>query len=184
MFFGLETHAAIEIYTCLEFPMYPHTEGVALHRYNIVVCYISSELLWKGDGGCSTQSGGSVPVDQVGVGWVCTIVNGAGVPWLCALHNHSGCISHVKFYIKDVNLCHLCREMNDVSAWWQNLLTTITHMHTSALCLLDIYHTSFIHFYFISCLISMMLPWSLLVLLMVLLLRACCGCNCQELMSY
>ena len=31
--------------TCLEFPMYPHTEGVAFHRYNIVVCYISSELL-------------------------------------------------------------------------------------------------------------------------------------------
>ena len=107
--------------TCLEFPMYPHTEGVAFHRYNIVVCYISSELLWKGDGSCSQEGGGSVPVDKVGVGWVYTIVNGAGIPWLekCALHNHSGCISHVNMYIKDVSIYAACG-----GRWmtWQNLL--------------------------------------------------------------
>ena len=39
-----------------------------------------------------TLGGGSVPVDQVGVGWVCTIVNGTGVPWLKerALHKGAG----------------------------------------------------------------------------------------------
>ena len=90
--------------------MYPQAYRVAFHRYNIVVCYISSELLRKGDGGGSIEGRGGVTVDQVGVGWVCTIVNGAGIPWLekCALHNHSSCISHVNIYIKDVNIYATC----------------------------------------------------------------------------
>ena len=95
--------------TCLEPPTHPHTHGVAFHRYNIVVCYVSSEPLREGDGCHSTLGGGGVPVDQVGVGWVCTIVNGAGVPWLkCALHKHSGWISCVNMYIKNVNICDTC----------------------------------------------------------------------------
>ena len=69
-------------------PPYPHTLRTAHCRHNVVVGGVSSELLREGNGGHSTQCGGGVPVDQVSVGWVCTIVNGAGVPWLkeCALH--------------------------------------------------------------------------------------------------
>ena len=77
--------------TCMECPSYPHTLGVALCRYNVVVGSVSSELMREGDDGRSTLGGGGVPVDQVGVGWVHTIVNGAGVPWLnkCALKKGS-----------------------------------------------------------------------------------------------
>ena len=83
--------------TCLEPPLHPHTLGAALCRHNVVVGGVSSESLRENDGGHSTLGGGSVPVDQVGVGWVCTIVNGAGILWLkkCALHKHIAWISGV-----------------------------------------------------------------------------------------
>ena len=68
----------------------------AHYRHNVVVGGVPSEPLRESDGCHSTLGGGGVPVDQVGVGWVCTIVNSAGVLWLkCALHNHSSCISGV-----------------------------------------------------------------------------------------
>ena len=79
------------IHTSLESSPYPHTLGAAHCRHNVVVSGVSSETLGEVDGGCSIQCGGGVPVNQVGVGWVCTIGNGAGVPWLekCALHKHT-----------------------------------------------------------------------------------------------
>ena len=63
-------------------PPYSHTLGAALCRHNVVVVDVSSELLREGDGCNSTQGGGGVPIDQVGIGWICTILNGAVVPWL------------------------------------------------------------------------------------------------------
>ena len=60
-------------------------QGVALcrhHRHNVVVGGVSSEPLREGNDDHSTRGGGGVLVDQVGIGWVCTIVNGASVSWL------------------------------------------------------------------------------------------------------
>ena len=76
------THLEIYDSTCLESPLYPHTLGAAHCRHSVVVGGVSSEPLRERDSSHSTLGGGGVPVDQVGVGWVCTIVNGAGVPWL------------------------------------------------------------------------------------------------------
>ena len=94
--------------TCLECPSYPHTLGAALCRHNVVVGGVSSEPLREGDGGHSTLGGGGVPVDQVGVGWVCTIVNGVGVPWLtyCAIHKDIVWISCINMNPK--NVCTTC----------------------------------------------------------------------------
>ena len=77
--------------TWLKPPLHPHTTGVALCRYSVVVGGVSSESLRECDSGCSTIGVGGVPVDQIGVGWVCTIVNSAGVPWLenCTLHKRT-----------------------------------------------------------------------------------------------
>ena len=68
-------------------PSYPHTQRVTLCRHNVVVGSISSELLGEGDGALSTWDIGGVPI--VGVGLVCTIVNGTDVFFLrkCAFHN-------------------------------------------------------------------------------------------------
>ena len=71
-----------------ETPSYPHTLGVALCRYGVVIGGVSSESMRESNGCHSTLGEGGVPVDQVGVGWYRPIVNGAGVPWLiyyCAL---------------------------------------------------------------------------------------------------
>jgi len=76
------THLEIYDCTCLESPLHPLTMRAAHCRHNVVVGGVSSEPLRECDGCHSTLGGGGVPVDQVGVGWVCTIVNGAGVPWL------------------------------------------------------------------------------------------------------
>ena len=79
--------------TCSECPTQPHTLGSTLCRHNEVVISVSLEVLREGDGGHSALSGGGVPVDQVGVRWVCTIVNGASVHWLKnAIHK---CICYV-----------------------------------------------------------------------------------------
>ena len=66
--------------TCFKVPLHPHTLGIAYRRHNVEG--VSSEPLREGDGGHLTQGGGGVPVDQVGVGWVSTILNGAVVTWL------------------------------------------------------------------------------------------------------
>ena len=68
--------------TCLESPSYPLTLGAAHYRHSVVVGNVSYKTLRECDGGYSTLGGGGILVDQVGVGWVCTIVNGASVPWL------------------------------------------------------------------------------------------------------
>ena len=74
--------------TCPKAPPYPHTLRVTFCRYNVVVGGVSSQFLREDNGGYSTQCEGGVPVDQVGIGWVCTIVNSAVVFSLkkCALH--------------------------------------------------------------------------------------------------
>ena len=61
---------------------------LAFCRHNVVVGDVLSDLLREGNVGHLSLGGCGVTVVQVGVGWVCTIVNGAGVPWLieCALH--------------------------------------------------------------------------------------------------
>ena len=95
------------ISTCLESPPFPHTLGAAHYRHSVVVGGVSSEPLRESDGGHSTLGGGGVPVDQVGVGWVCTIVNSAGVSWLkCALHKCIAWISCVNMDTK--NTCTTC----------------------------------------------------------------------------
>ena len=150
MFLCLQTQPFIN--TCLESPTHPHTHGVVFHRYNIVICYVSSEFPRKGDGGSLICSTGSVPVDQVGVGWVCTIVNGAGVPWPkeCALHKDIAWISCVNMYIKNVNIYATCggRSMTLCECKIANLMTMITCIDTSAL--------HFMYSYLISCLIFTM----------------------------
>ena len=88
--------------TCLESPWYPHTLGAAHCRHNVAVGGVPFKSLRECDGGHSTEGGGHVPIDQVGVGWVCAIVNGAGVPWLkCALHKHIAWISGVNMDSKN-----------------------------------------------------------------------------------
>ena len=52
----------------LKSPLHHHTLGAAHCRHNVVVGGVCSELLREGDGCHLTQGGGSVPVDQVGVG--------------------------------------------------------------------------------------------------------------------
>ena len=71
-------------------------------RHNVVVGGVPSEPLRECDSSHSTLGGGGVPVDQVGVGWICTIVNSAGVPWLkCALHKCIAWISGVNMSSKN-----------------------------------------------------------------------------------
>ena len=72
----------------MKLPLHPYTLGGALCRHSVVVGGVSSQPLREADGGSSIQGGGGIPVDQVGVRWVRTIVNGAVVPWLkkCALY--------------------------------------------------------------------------------------------------
>ena len=83
------THAGA--YTSFKSPTNPDTMRVAFCRHNIVVSSVISESLRESDGGCLTQGGGSIFMDQVGVGWVCTIVNAAIVHWMkCAFDK---CIS-------------------------------------------------------------------------------------------
>ena len=94
--------------TCFKAPLHLHTLGAAHCRHNVEG--VSSEPLRECDSGLSTQGGGGVPVNQVGVGWVRTVVNGAGVPWLekYALHKHIVWISCVDMYSKDVNIYITC----------------------------------------------------------------------------
>ena len=83
-------HTKAFIHTRWKLPLHLHTLRAVLCRHNVIVGGVSSEFLRENDDGQSTPGvGGGVPVDQVGVGRVCTIVNGAGVPWLnkYALHN-------------------------------------------------------------------------------------------------
>ena len=96
--------------TYLKSPLNPHTLCSVLHRHDVVVGGVCSEHLREGDGGLSTKGGGGVPVDQVGVGWVCTIVNSAGIFWLknCALHKHISWICDINTNPKDVNVNATC----------------------------------------------------------------------------
>ena len=82
----------------------------AHYRHSVVVGGVPSKSLRECDGSHSTLGGGGVPVDQVGVGWVCTIVNGAGIPWLknCALHIHISWICDINTNPKDVNVNATC----------------------------------------------------------------------------
>ena len=88
---NLVTYIKALVPTWLESPLHSHTTRVALCRYNVVVGGVSSEALRESDSGCLTLGGGGIPVEQVGVGWVSTIVNAAGVFWLknCALHKRT-----------------------------------------------------------------------------------------------
>ena len=70
--------------------MHSNTLGATLCRHNVVVGGISSDPPRQSDGGCFIQGGGGFPVDQVSVGRVCTIVNGAVVIWLEKNALHSG----------------------------------------------------------------------------------------------
>ena len=75
--------------TYLKTPPNPHTQRVSFCRHNVVVGGVFFELLREADGCHSTWDVRGVPIDQIGVGWVCTIVNGTCVFSLkeCALHN-------------------------------------------------------------------------------------------------
>ena len=96
-----------QLCTGLESPPFPHTLGAAQCRHNVVVGGVPSEPLRESDSSHSTLGGGGVPIDQVGVGWVCTILNGTGVPWLkCALHKHIVWISRLNMNPK--NTCTTC----------------------------------------------------------------------------
>ena len=76
------TYTKSYIHTCLKLPLHLHTLRAVLCRHNVIVGGVSSEFLRESDGGHSTLGGGGIPVDQVGEGWVCTIVNGTGISWL------------------------------------------------------------------------------------------------------
>jgi len=73
--------------TCSECPTHSLTPQGIICRHNKVISGVPLDLLREGDGGHSTLGGGGITIDQVGVRWISTIVNGAGVPWLKhALH--------------------------------------------------------------------------------------------------
>ena len=60
------------------------------------------EVLGEGNGGYLTQSGGGVAVDQVGVRWICTIVNSAVViRFKCALYKYICCVGQVNIHPKE-----------------------------------------------------------------------------------
>ena len=71
-----------QLCTCFKASLHPHTLGATHCRHNVVVSGGFTEPLREGDGCHLTLGGGGVLVDQVGVRWVCTIVNGADVSWL------------------------------------------------------------------------------------------------------
>ena len=73
-------HTKAYIHTRWKLPLHLHTLRAVLCRHNVIVGGVSSEFLRENDDGHSTQGGGGVPVVQVGIGWVGTIVNGTGVP--------------------------------------------------------------------------------------------------------
>ena len=95
--------------TCSKPSSHSHTLGATFCRCNIVVGSVFTEPLRECDGSLSTKGWGGVPVDQVGVGWVCTIVNGAGVPWLNknALHKGTWQVGSVNMNCK-VNVSATC----------------------------------------------------------------------------
>ena len=78
---------------------------------------IFTKALREGDGCHLTLGGGGVLVDQVGVGWVCTIVNSAGVPWLieCAFYKHTSWINWVDTNFK-VSVCDICGKKCDTDS--------------------------------------------------------------------
>ena len=65
--------------TCSESALHPYTLEVTHCRYDIVISSISFEFLGKGDSCQMIYGGGVVSAVQVGVGWICTIVNSADV---------------------------------------------------------------------------------------------------------
>ena len=83
--------------TCSKPSTDPHTLGAAHCSDNVVVGSVSSELLREDNSSDSILGGGSVPVVQVGVEWVCTIVNDAVVDWLnkCALKKGSQLVGDI-----------------------------------------------------------------------------------------
>lgn len=73
--------------TSSECPTHSLTPQGLICRHNKVISGVPLDLLREGDGGHSTLGSGGITVDEVGVIWISTIVNGAGVPWLKhALH--------------------------------------------------------------------------------------------------
>ena len=94
-------------HTCSKCSSNPHTLRVALSRHNEVVDGVSLEVLGEGYGGRSIQGGGGITVDQVGVRWICTIVNSAGVPWLKhTVHKYTCWVPGVNTHTKIV--CATC----------------------------------------------------------------------------
>ena len=63
--------------------------------------------------------GGGVPVDQVGVGWVCAIVNGAVVSWpkKCALYPCIAWVNWVDTNFK-VSVCVIYGERYVILTSW------------------------------------------------------------------
>ena len=72
--------------TCSESPSHLHTLVSALCRHNVVVVGVSFQLLSEGGGGILIHCGQGVLISQVGVGWVCTILNSAVIPSLKNAH--------------------------------------------------------------------------------------------------
>ena len=105
--------------TCSESLLHPHTLCTAHYQHNVVVVIVFVKLFRESNVGHLTLGGGGVPVDQVGVGWVCTIFNGAVVPWLkeYALHNCIGWITGININIKGVNICATSGKKYNTMTW-------------------------------------------------------------------
>ena len=89
-----------------------HTLGTALCRHNVVVVSVSFELLSEGDGDILIHCIQGVLISQVGVGWVCTILNSAVIPShkKCTLHNCITRIRGVNTNLKNVHICAIYGE--------------------------------------------------------------------------
>ena len=96
--------------TCSKCSPQPHTLRAALCRHSEVVSGFCLEATGKGDGGHSIQGRGGVSGGQVGVRWICAIVNSAGVPWLKhTVHKYACCVVGVNTHTK-INVCSACRQ--------------------------------------------------------------------------
>lgn len=110
--FKLYTSDYIQVPTRSESPTDSFTLGGSHSRHNVVVCGSFLKVPREGDGdGLSLCCRGGITVDQVGIKWVCTIVNGAAVPWLKCAHNKCICyVGWVNIHCKSITAT--CGE------WW------------------------------------------------------------------
>ena len=86
----MNSTSAVTVLTCSKAPPDPYTSEVALCRCNEEIDAAFLKFQRKDVGSILIQHGKGVLGSQVGIGWICTILNSAGVLWQkYALYNNT-----------------------------------------------------------------------------------------------